>query len=57
MLFRDINTGKIVKIDRSNYHTNTDYYNAIAKLYNINFPKLTNDHDRMLSLIKTKKVR
>ena len=57
MLFRDINTGKIVKIDRSNYHTNTDYYNAIAKLYNINFPKLTNDHDRMLSLIKIKKVR
>lgn len=57
MLFRDNKTGKLVIINRANYHCNKDYYTAICKTMNISFPKLDNEQERIMKLINVKKIR
>lgn len=57
MLFRDINTGKLVIIKRDNYHCDTDYYTAICKTMNISFPKSDNELERIIKLINIKKIK
>lgn len=57
MIFRDIKTGKLVVIKRDDYHCDTDYYTAICNTMNLDIPKSANEHDRILKLINSKKIR
>ena len=57
MIFRDLNTGKLIIINRKDYHCYTDYYTAICDVMNIDFPKSDNEHNRIIGLINSKKTR
>lgn len=57
MIFRDSKTGKLIKINRQDYHCDTDYYTAICNTMNIDFPKSDNEHDRIIKMINSKKTR
>ena len=57
MIFRDSKTGKLVIINRQDYHCDTDYYTAICNTMNIDFPKSNNEYDRIIKMINSKKTR
>ena len=56
MLFRDIKTGKLVIINRENYHCDKDYYTAICNTMNISFPKSDSEQERLMKLINVKRL-
>lgn len=57
MIFRDTKTGKLIIIKREDYHCDKDYYTAICDTMHIYFPKSDNEHDRIMNLINSKKIR
>ena len=57
MIFRDSKTGKLIIINRVDYHCDRDYYTAICKSMNIDFPKSASESDRIIKLITSKKIR
>ena len=54
MLFRD-NKGKLVTIERNQFHNDKDYYEKICSIYNIKFAKQQNQLDNILNFINNPK--
>ena len=53
MLFRDTQ-GKLVNIERSNFHNDKDYYEKICDVLNIRFPKEQNQLQAIMKLVNKK---
>lgn len=53
MLFRDTQ-GKLVIIERSNFHNDKDYYEKICDVLNIRFPKEQNQLQAIMKLVNKK---
>jgi len=53
MIFRDIE-GKLVVIEKSDFHNDKDYYEKICSILNIRFPKEQNEFQSIMKLINKK---
>jgi|TARA_Y100000992_G_scaffold302554_2_gene277265 uncharacterized protein YozE (UPF0346 family) len=54
MLFRDIQ-GKLINIERKEFHNDKDYYEKICSVYNIKFPKQDNQFETIINYINKSK--